>query len=158
MCDGAQRAWATPLALRIVCWCMAHGMTERRTAWLNFSMPHPWQCALNVWTPSGAWGSRMAPPARLGPSIARLQSPPAATLPPPSPCRYPHCHFFFPNTASPYLLPPPCRYPHCLFFLDLVQSSEFRTAVANNKVSVRRAARLYQDPVLPVCRSCPGSL
>ncbi|KAG1657493.1 hypothetical protein FOA52_008369 [Chlamydomonas sp. UWO 241] len=27
------------------------------------------------------------------------------------------------------------RYPHCLFFLDLLQSVEFRKAVANNRVA-----------------------
>ena len=39
----------------------------------------------------------------------------------------------------PRLTPTYDRYPHCLFFLDLVQSSEFRTAIASNKVSVGAA-------------------
>ena len=32
-----------------------------------------------------------------------------------------------------------CRYPHCLYFLDLLQSKDFRSSMANGNAKVRSA-------------------
>ena len=74
-----------------------------------------------------------------------LETDPVSWLPPPIAMR---SHAKTPHPPPLRLLPPiasacpfPTRYPHCLFFLDLVQSQEFREAVAHNKVSVRERER-----------------
>jgi hypothetical protein len=41
-----------------------------------------------------------------------------------------------PPHACPVTLLLVCRYPHALFFLELLQSEEFRTALASSQVKV----------------------
>ena len=35
-----------------------------------------------------------------------------------------------------------CRYPHCLYFLDLLQSKDFRSSMANSNAKVCSATTL----------------
>ena len=42
-----------------------------------------------------------------------------------------------PSRACRMMLLLVCRYPHALFFLELLQSEEFRTALASSQVKVR---------------------
>lgn len=49
------------------------------------------------------------------------------------------------------------RYPHALFFLDLLQSEEFRTALASSQVKVR-SLRVPASAIGARVRNCADTM